>query len=172
MFETQVGCGIDRAAGRLRSLVALTHEDRSLERLRVQAVLEWILQQERGHLHQLRIVLQPDAESLQRREVVGVSEIVPQLGVDLPVAIALGRTEGPLQMRTEIGRESVVVKQGVVDIEQERHVVCDYQGSVSSDDFRGCPPSSPAMTAQALGSQGWRGMAGAWVTWWRAWPRA
>ena len=99
-----------------------THVGDNVEGMWVQSLREGVLQEERGQLQQVRVVLEPDTESLQSPEVVSVSDLAVQLGIDRPVSVALGHTEGLLQTLPEIGCEPVVVEQGVVDVKQEDHV--------------------------------------------------
>ena len=48
-----------------------------------------------------------------------LAELVAKLGIDRPVAFALGAAERLLEPRAEVGGEAVIVEQGVVDIEQK-----------------------------------------------------
>src|SRR5262249_5631210 len=93
------------------------------ERVRVQPLREWIVDQERGHQQQPRIVatltLLLRSIALQRSEVVGVAELAAQLLEDLPIAITARLTELALQMVAQIILHAIVVEQSVVHIQQE-----------------------------------------------------
>jgi hypothetical protein len=91
----------------------------------IEALRKRVIDQERGHSEQLRVieVLQPVA--LQGPEVIGVPELRSQPLEQRPVTVAAGAAKLTLQVFAQVPLNGVVVDQGVVDIEQK-------------DDFRIC----------------------------------
>ena len=90
-----------------------------VERGRIEAVGERVLQEERGQPEHVRIVRVLHAVALQRPQVVGVAELGAQRFEDRPVALLTLGAERARQVPLEIGGHPVVVEQGVVDVEQE-----------------------------------------------------
>ena len=62
------------------------------------------------------------AIALQRAEVVGVAELVPELLEQLPVPAAAVLADLRIEMRAQIGGDAIVVEQRVVDVEEEDDV--------------------------------------------------
>src|SRR5262245_16199471 len=60
-----------------------------------------------------------DPIALQRAKIVGVSKLVSQLLEDLPVAVASGSTIFLLEVLPQMILHTIVVEQGIVDVEQE-----------------------------------------------------
>src|SRR6516162_3333385 len=57
--------------------------------------------------------------AFQRPEVVGVSELAPELLEDFPIPIARGCPVGLLEVLAQMGLHAIIVDKRVVDVEQE-----------------------------------------------------
>jgi hypothetical protein len=60
---------------------------------------------------------------LQRAEVIGIAELGAQLLEDRPIALLPLMPDLAFEMALEVGANTVVVEQRVVDIEQENHAL-------------------------------------------------
>src|SRR6185369_5394176 len=87
---------------RLKHHVAIRHDDwkpdltqprDDFERAGIQPLGERVVQHIRCHMKEPRIAVVDDAETLQRAEIVRVSELAAQRLVERPVAIASRRAE-------------------------------------------------------------------------------
>jgi hypothetical protein len=98
-----------------------------VERAGEDALAERVVDQEARHLQQrMRLDAAPRhvlPVQLQRAEVVGVAELVAQLLEARPVQRGALGAERAHQVLAQVLDEAVVVEQGVVDVDQEDHVV-------------------------------------------------
>jgi hypothetical protein len=124
-----------------------------LESARVEAIGERVVDQEARQRQQpVRGGSAPfhfGAVALQRAEVVGITELVARRVEDRPVAVGTGRAELALEMQAQLGDDSVVVEQRVVEVEQE-----DEVGTHDSSAVMECcgPFAALRMTAARMGS--------------------
>src|SRR5664279_6111180 len=126
---------------------------KGVEHPEVHPVRERIVDQKRGHQEQPGVahVFQP--VTLQRAEVVGVSELAAQLFQDGPVPVAAGGPELTREVLAEVLFHAVVVEQRVIAVEEKDDVIWRRYG-VSSSSMGLCQPPSAAMSASAsLGPQ-------------------
>ena len=63
-----------------------------------------------------------DPVTLQRAQVVDVSELVPQVFKKFPVPVASGGPICLLQVLFQMGLHSIVIDERVVDVEQEDNI--------------------------------------------------
>ncbi len=111
---------------------------------------EWVFEHEFRHVQQLGTVFKPGAKRLQRREVVGASQLLAQRREQIPVALALVGAECAVEALAEIDREAVVVEQCVVDVEQKHDAgLRRHGGGISAPGL--CQPSGPAMMRALAG---------------------
>src|SRR6185312_12287828 len=90
-----------------------------LERSREQPVGEGVVHEKRGHPQKLHFARMLDAETLERTEVVAITECREELFQDRPVAVARGNAEAALEMILQILLDPVIVEQRVVHIDEE-----------------------------------------------------
>ena len=97
-----------------------------LERIRIEPVGERIVDQELRHRKQpvrrLAVLFEVGAVALQRAEIVGIAEFLPELLEMRPVKLA-GLAELAGQVLAQIVGDAVVVEQRVVDIQKKDDVV-------------------------------------------------
>src|ERR1039457_5902364 len=115
---------------------------------RIDQVRKRVLQQILRQVQQLRIAVEPGAKRLQTTQVIGDPKFFAKSAKDRPIALATAGAERQLQSIAEIRAESVVVEQGVVDIQQEDDAVGQH-GEVASG-FGSCQVSSPPITLAAV----------------------
>src|SRR6185437_13334587 len=80
-----------------------------VERVRVEAIGERVIHEERRQQEQARLVQVCEAVALQRAEVIGVTELSAQLLKDRPVAIAVPGSKRMLKVGSEVLLDSIVV---------------------------------------------------------------
>src|SRR5207244_758477 len=102
------------------------------ERVRVQTILERILEHECRHLQQIRVVVEPDTEFLQRAQIIDIRELLAQRGQNGPISIAPIGAEGLFQAYAESGDEPTGAHKGLVDVQQEHGLACAQPGAVAS----------------------------------------
>src|SRR5690242_6401427 len=90
-----------------------------VERIRKQAIGEMIVDEIRRNRQQMRIVWIFDAITLQRAEIIGVSELGAQIFENLPVTIAARRANLFFQKSAQVARHAVVVEQRVIDVKKK-----------------------------------------------------
>jgi hypothetical protein len=90
-----------------------------VERARVEAVGEGVVDEEARDLEQPRLARVREAKALERSQVVGVAELRAQLFEELPVALLALLAERGREVRAKVGRDRVVVEQRVVDVEEK-----------------------------------------------------
>ena len=57
--------------------------------------------------------------SLQRAQIIGITEFAPQLLEEAPVTLRVVGTDLAFKVTLEIGRDSIVVEQCIIHVEQE-----------------------------------------------------
>ena len=82
-----------------------------------------VMQEEERHGDHLRIARLLDAITLQRAEIVRVSELAAQLLEDGPVAALALDAERVDQMPLQIVDDAIVVEKSIVDVDEEDGVV-------------------------------------------------
>src|SRR5204863_10178788 len=83
----------------------------------VQAIGEWVVQQEERYRQELRVARVLNAITLQRPEVVGVSELSAKPFEKVPIAL-LGRfAKGRAHVTAQVLGYGIVVEESVVDVE-------------------------------------------------------
>ena len=92
------------------------------QRTRIQALRERVIDQEERDQQQLRVVEVFQAVALQRPQIVGVTELIPQLLEDGPVALATRRAKLALQMLTQVVLDGIVIQEGIVHIEEKHEL--------------------------------------------------
>src|SRR5215475_3760709 len=85
----------------------------------VQTVGEWIIDQPVRHAQHIWPMDLLHSKSLQRTEVIDVSQFAPQFFKDLPIPIASDRAICLLQVFFEISLYPIVVEEHVVNVKQE-----------------------------------------------------
>ena len=90
---------------------------------RVEPVGERVVDEPRRDPQHARLVRVGDPEALQRAEVVGVAELLPQLFEQREILARLLWPDLAVEIVVEILRDAIVVEQRVVDVEQEHDVV-------------------------------------------------
>src|SRR5262249_49226863 len=85
----------------------------------VQTVGEWIIDQPVRHAQHIWPMDLLHSKSLQRTEVIDVSQFAPQFFKDLPIPIASDRAICLLQVFFEISLYPIVVEERVVNVKQE-----------------------------------------------------
>src|SRR5262249_44629724 len=87
-----------------------------------------------------------EAVALERTEVVGVAQLLPDLLEERPVARARRCGDFSLEALAQVGAEPIVVEQGVVDVQQEHHrpgpEIAHARPEPFSAGFSWCPPNS------------------------------
>src|SRR5215472_11753617 len=147
-LEDHVAVGEDHARAQL-----LAVRD-GVERTRIEPVGEWVIEQERGHFEDVRIARILDAVALEGAEIIRVAEFLAELLEQHPVALLPLSAKGPSQVFAQVGGDTVVVEQGVVDVEQKNYLAARCHGEASSaslDGFsRGYGPSAPCARQSSL----------------------
>ena len=90
-----------------------------LERLRKQPVRKGIIHHEVRHRQQLLFSRLLDAITLQRPQIVGVSEFRAQLLEDFPIALLAGLAHFIRQVPLQILCHAIVVEHSIVHVEEE-----------------------------------------------------
>ena len=99
-----------------------------VERGREEAVRERVVEQEEGHVEEVRAVDVFHPEALQRAQVVRVAQLDAQLLEQLPVALVLPVADLLRQVAAHVGHHVIVVDQRVVDVEEGDHPVARHRG--------------------------------------------
>src|SRR5262245_10999366 len=111
-LEHHVAVGED---DRLAPLLRVLH---GVQGAREQAVRERIVHEKRRDRDEVGAMWILQTEALQRAQVVGVPELLPELLEQLPVPLVLRLTDRPLEVTTHVGNDVIVVDERVVDVEQ------------------------------------------------------
>lgn len=90
-----------------------------VQRPRKHSICEGVVQQIERHCKQLTITKVLHPVTLQCAQVFGIAEVAAQLLEDLPVTPRLGGPDHGVKVPPEIRRHTVVVEEGIVDVEQE-----------------------------------------------------
>ena len=90
---------------------------------------------------------------LERAEIVGVSELGPQLLEDIPVEHRPLGSKGVIQVPPEVTLYSIAIEEGVINIEQEDKVVGCCHGATSCTRGSCQPPSPPTSALASCGPQ-------------------
>src|SRR5262245_19001838 len=93
-----------------------------IQRTRIKAIGERVIDQPARHPQHLRTVQVLRPVALQRAEVIGISELAPQLFKNLPIPVAGGGPVCLLEVLAQMGLHAIVVDERVVDIEQEDNI--------------------------------------------------
>lgn len=101
-----------------------------VERVRIEAVGEGIIDEEVGDDEQARVAGICDAVALERAEVVGVTEFGAQLLEEGPIVLRAFGADFAFEVAFEVGGDAVVVEQRVVHVEQEDDFVCGHGGEL------------------------------------------
>ena len=99
-----------------------------VERGREEAVRERVVEQEEGHVEEVRAMDVFHPEALQRAEIVRVAQLAAQLLEELPVALVLPVADLLRQVAAHVGHHVIVVDQRVVDVEEGDHSVARHRG--------------------------------------------
>src|SRR5271169_1113001 len=136
---------------RLKYDVAVRQHDRPSQgaqvRHRIQGAGEkparkWIFKQELGHSQQLGVVVESGAEILQTAQVIRQALRLAPAAEDLPIARALRGAEHQLQPVAKIRRETIVIQQRIVHVQQKYHLAGIQHGAAFSI-VGSCQVSSP-----------------------------
>ena len=90
-----------------------------VERMRIKAIGERIVQEPVGSAEDREIVRVFEPQALQRAEIVHIAQFVPQLVHDLPITRANTIAMRGSQPFPEVIPKSVVVEERIVDVEQK-----------------------------------------------------
>src|SRR5262245_22809061 len=108
-------------------------ESRRIERkLSLPRVGEWIIDQEVGSGYQMRFVRVFDSEALQSRQVIAVAKLARECLLDRPELVAASGTEFTLDVRLEVGLNTAVIQQRVIDIHEETNRGSLLHGTAST----------------------------------------
>src|ERR1700746_2395083 len=92
-----------------------------IKRVRIEPRGKGIVHQKMGDCEQSRIARIGDSISLQRAQIIGVSEFTAQLLKEFPVALLSLVTYLLFQMTLQVFGHTVIVQQCVVYVEEEHY---------------------------------------------------
>src|ERR1035437_9603971 len=118
-----------------------------IQRLRIEAVGKGIIDHEMRHGQQLRIARLLDAVTLQRAQIVGVSEFATQLLEDFPIVLFGGLTYLICEVALQVFRHAIVIEQRIVYIEKE------HGGRVGVRVIHKVSQVKVALSCQKIGAQ-------------------
>jgi hypothetical protein len=105
-----------------------------IQRLRIKAVGEGIINHEARHFQQVGIARILDTVALQSAEIIRVSELGSQVLKDLPVTLGTALSDLIYEVTLQIACYSIIVEQGIVHVEKVygvRIVTCGSLHTIS-----------------------------------------
>src|SRR6185369_15244237 len=93
----------------------------NVERIGVKTIGEWVVDHEVGNFEQTEVARIGSSVTLQRAKIVRVSKLNAELFENFPVMFLAFGTNVQLEMAPQIGCDAIVIKERVVDVEQERY---------------------------------------------------
>src|SRR5438093_13490213 len=94
-----------------------------IERIGEQAIRKGVIYKEVRDSEEMRIVRILDPIALQGAQIIDVAELRPQLLQDCPVALLPPVSDLPIYMTLQIGSDSMVIKQRLVDLKEKHNVL-------------------------------------------------